>query len=419
MQTIRPSFLALTLAALAVSLPVAVYAAPRAFNLPAQPLAVSLKAVAASAGLRLTVQDRLIAGEMAPKLQGRYEPTVALQRLLRSSGLVLAVAGGSATVSEAPPRVSLFADGVTSVAPRANHPATPLVLAPADDAAGQVPLVAQLTDAPPPAATNPIYAYFANWQARVEQAQASQPHWMTPLVTVTPRLEQEVRYDQYWETRGNGSTLDIYDAGKGLELIPTGTNEVLINPPAYQYKENTKHPANGWLDDQFLVVKQRLLSANEQSGNYIVTAFLGLTAGSGNATFTNNTWIVTPTIAAGAGWGDFDVQATMGANIPFENQSTLGTSIPINVAFQYHLLTYFWPEFEVNDTYWIDGKERGGKDQVLLTPGVILGRFVIKDRLKVIIGGGYQFAVSPHYVDTTEQTPTYNHAWIVSARAAF
>ncbi|HEX2943327.1 MAG TPA: hypothetical protein VHO91_19900, partial [Rhodopila sp.] len=34
--------------------------------------------------------------------------------------------------------------------------------------------------------------YFAHWFDRVRVAQASQPHWMTPLVTVTPRLEQEV-----------------------------------------------------------------------------------------------------------------------------------------------------------------------------------------------------------------------------------
>lgn len=261
--------------------------------------------------------------------------------------------------------------------------------------------------------------FFDDYFARVEQAQASQPHWMTPLVTVTPRLEQEVRYDQYWEKRGNGSTLDIFDSGKGLELIPTETNEVLINPPAYQEKGSTAHPAEGWLDDQFLVVKQRLLSANEEEGNYIVTTFLGITAPSGNSAFTNHTWIVTPTIAGGMGWGDFDIQATSGVAFPFRNQSTLGTSIATNVAFQYHAFEYLWPEFEVNHTYWADGNERGGKNQVLLTPGIIFGRFVIHDRIKAIIGGGYQFAVSPKYVDTSEQTPAYNRSWILTARLTF
>jgi hypothetical protein len=262
-------------------------------------------------------------------------------------------------------------------------------------------------------------SFLDNWFARVEQAQSSQPHWMTPLVTVTPRLEQEVRYDQYWEHRGNGSSLDISDSGKGLELIPTETNEVLINPPAWQDKENVKHPVSGWLDDQVLVVKQRLLSANEDQGNYIVTTFLGVTIPSGNANFTNRTWIVTPTIAAGKGWGDFDIQATTGVAFPFRNQSTLGTSIATNVAFQYHAFEYLWPEFEINHTYWADGNERGGKNQVLLTPGIIFGRFVISGRIKVIIGGGYQFAVSPKYVNTSEQTPAYNRSWIMTSRLTF
>jgi hypothetical protein len=264
-----------------------------------------------------------------------------------------------------------------------------------------------------------IVGYFTNWFNRVEAAQASQPHWMTPLVTVTPRLEQEVRYDQYWEFRDNGSKLDLSDSGKGLELIPTETNELLINPPAWQDKRSVAHPVAGWLDDQFMVVKQRFISANEQEGNYIVTGFLGITAPSGNRNFTNGTWIVTPTIAGGMGWGDFDIQATSGVAFPFRNQSTLGTSIATNVAFQYHLFEYFWPEFEVNHTYWVNGNERGGKNQVLLTPGLILGRFVIHDRIKVIIGGGFQFAVSPKYVDTSEQTPAYNHSTILTARLTF
>jgi hypothetical protein len=271
----------------------------------------------------------------------------------------------------------------------------------------------------PPTEADPVAGYFANWFTRVEQAQASQPHWMTPLVTVTPRLEQEVRYDQYWETRGNGSSLDIFDSGKGLELIPTTTNEILINPPAYQVKGNTATPASGWLDDQFLIVKQRLLSANEQEGNYIVTAFLGVTAPSGNANFTNGAWIITPTIAGGKGWGDFDIQATVGLGIASRNQSSYGNVLSSNIAFQYHIFQYFWPEFEVNHTLWLNGDERGGKNQVLLTPGLILGRFTIHDRIKFNIGVGYQFAVSPKYTETSEQTPAYNHAWLLSARMTF
>src|SRR5437899_5736329 len=33
----------------------------------------------------------------------------------------------------------------------------------------------------------PVGHYFNDWFARVSKTQAEQPHWVTPLVTVTPR----------------------------------------------------------------------------------------------------------------------------------------------------------------------------------------------------------------------------------------
>lgn len=71
-----------------------------------------------------------------------------------------------------------------------------------------------------------ISDYFDHWYDRVTAAQSSQPHWMTPLMTVTPRLEEEFRYDQYFERTNTGSDIASFDAGKGLELIPTTTNEI-------------------------------------------------------------------------------------------------------------------------------------------------------------------------------------------------
>ena len=35
----------------------------------------------------------------------------------------------------------------------------------------------------------------SSWINMVSASQDAQPHWMTPLVTVTPRLEQELRWD--------------------------------------------------------------------------------------------------------------------------------------------------------------------------------------------------------------------------------
>lgn len=126
---------------------------------------------------------------------------------------------------------------------------------------------------------------------------------------------------------------------------------------------------------------------------------------------------MTPTLAAGKGWGDFDIQATVSIPIPLEHENETGTSIVTKVAFQYHLAKYFWPEFEVSYTHCEDG-ERSGKDQVFLTPGLILGRFKVCDDNNKIIGAGYQFAVSPK---TTSPflTPTYDSNWIVTTRLSF
>ena len=259
-------------------------------------------------------------------------------------------------------------------------------------------------------------SFFDAWANIAREAKASQPHWIAPLATVTPTLVQQFRYDQFFEHLGNGADVNVYDGGKGLELIPTTSNEILISLPPYNQRSNVK-PADGWGDWPALTIKQRLVSANEENGNYILTAFFGVQAPTGQVPFTNDAWVVTPTLAAGKGWGDFDIQATVGVPIPLENESTIGVSIVTNVAFQYHVAKYFWPEFEVNYTHWTDGA-RSGKDQVFLTPGLILGRFELAQDTNLIVGAGYQFAVTPL---TTKPvlTPVYDNNWIATTRLTF
>jgi hypothetical protein len=269
-----------------------------------------------------------------------------------------------------------------------------------------------------PAGPSDSEGYFGNWFARVDVAQASQPHWMTPLATVTPRLEEEYRYDQFYQHIGTGATIDNFGGGKGLELIPTETNEVILGVPPYEQRSNTKAAAQGLGDDPVLLIKQRLFSANEENGNYIVTAFLGFQAPTGIAAFTNDSWLITPTIAAGKGFGDFDVQGTFGVAFPTDHSNTIGDAINTNVALQYHFAQYFWPELEFNDTYW-SGGERDGKNQLFLTPGIILGRFQLGWRFKLNVGVGYQFAVEPSPTIKEPLTPTLNHQWILTVRAAF
>lgn len=100
--------------------------------------------------------------------------------------------------------------------------------------------------------------------------------------------------------------------------------------------------------------------------------------------------------------------------LPTSNVSTLGNQAQTNVAFQYHVGDLFWPELEVNWTYY-GGGQRNGLNQIYLTPGVVVGRFDIGQSLKATFGVGYQTAVSPDYRPKL-LTPAYDQAWIFSSR---
>ncbi len=263
-------------------------------------------------------------------------------------------------------------------------------------------------DSPPSASA--LENYFSNWFARVSKTQAEQPDWITPVATVTPRLEQELRYDQSWEHLPGGDTLKSFGGGKGLELIPADRIELILGIPAWQ-SEDTSPSKQGWTDESFLL-KYRLLSANEEEGNYILTAFLGLAVPTGSADFTTHHYVVTPTIAFGKGWGNFDCQGTFGVSVPDDGSAPdgAGTPLVLNTAFQYCVMKNLWPEVEVNYTHWPNGKH-DGLDQAFITPGLVIGKISIADRLGLTIGAGYQIAVTDH--------PLYRQNFILSLRVPF
>ena len=251
--------------------------------------------------------------------------------------------------------------------------------------------------------------YFADWFKRVDLTQAEQPHWVTPLATTTARLEEEFRYDIFWQTNNSGITTETYGGAKGLELIPARRVEViLVAPPAYIVHNN---PAvKDGFGDWGLLVKYRILSSNEGHGNYILTAFFQATFPTGQYSNGATNSIITPTIAYGKGFGDFDVQGTFGVTFPTGNAAKIGHSYLWNNAFQYHLGRRFWPEVEVNYTHFQDGPNNG-KTQVYLTPGLLIGRIHLWKRVALTVGGGFQIA--------TTQFHTNNHNAILSVRFPF
>src|SRR5690348_16628220 len=86
----------------------------------------------------------------------------------------------------------------------------------------------------PLAAQSWLDGYFA----RVARNQAEQPHWITPLITPTSRLDQKIRYDVSWQTRPNSRIFENYGGSKGLELIPANNVPVVINVPPYLVHNN-------------------------------------------------------------------------------------------------------------------------------------------------------------------------------------
>ena len=179
-------------------------------------------------------------------------------------------------------------------------------------------------------------SFLDDYFARVARNQAEQPHWGTPVATVTPRLEQEFRYDIFWQGHADGTTTENYGGSKGLELIPANNVEVIVNLPPYIVHNNPKQ-VNGWGDESF-PVKYRFLSRNEQSGNYILTAFLGWSIPTG--TYKNGSLraALTPTLAFGKGWGNFDIQTTAGIGLPTGDTQKLGQPVTWNLTAQYRAL---------------------------------------------------------------------------------
>lgn len=250
--------------------------------------------------------------------------------------------------------------------------------------------------------------YFADWFSRVAKTKAEQPNWITPLATTTPRLEEEFRYDQLWQVNSKGVTTNNYDGGKGLELIPSERVEVIFNAPPYLV-HNDPSVQDGFSDVGFLV-KYRLLSANLENGNYIVTAFLGWSLPTGDHKNGALHPVITPTVAYGKGFGNFDLQGTLGIGLPTQDTNIEGRTYSWNNTFQYRILRKLWPEVEFNSTFFQHGKNNGEK-QNFVTPGLILGRFTLWKRVGLTCGAGYQIATT-HFHAT-------NHNGIFSIRFPF
>jgi hypothetical protein len=273
------------------------------------------------------------------------------------------------------------------------------------------------------AAATPVLAqdsFIARYQARVSATQAEQPHWVTPLVTVTPRLEQELRTDFVRQINTKLVSIWNFDNSKGLELIPARRIELLFNAPPF-ISHDAKGSNDGFGDVSFNS-KYRFLARNEEHGNAIITAFFAATIPTGKNGNGSCCAAVTPTLAMGKGWGLFDLTTTAGGSLPITNAKGLGHTITWNNVAQYKLAhtgvaRFFWPEVELNSSFFLGGAN-DGKVTTYATPGVIIGRIPLSHdasgkpgRLGLTFGAGEQIAVTKFHSN--------NHDAVFTARLPF
>jgi hypothetical protein len=249
---------------------------------------------------------------------------------------------------------------------------------------------------------------FRAWLDLGEQVQATQPDWLSPLATTSGRLKQEFRYDIWDQPASGGNRNYQFGGNKGLEFITSSRTQILIGVPTYTLVSPNGPP--GGFGDLPLMLKFRISSAERTEGNYLVTFLLAATAPTGSHRYGADEAVVTPTMALGKGWRRFDVQSTVGVNLPAGDTAKLGRQLLWNTAFQYQAAWKLWPELEANSTFYTKGKY-AGETQLFLTPGLGFGREHLAGRFRLSYAVGLQIAAT--------QFHTYNHRWMFSTRVSF
>jgi len=267
----------------------------------------------------------------------------------------------------------------------------------------------------PVTTSNPTRSnFYARFSARTNATQAKQPAWAVPLVTTYTGLFQVVRTDIVRQIAPARTDTWNIDNSKGVAFIPGANIEVDINLPPY-IKHNTT-AVDGWGDFSFLT-KYRIASGNVKHGTYTLSAWALTTVPTGQAKNGSTNASVQPNIGAGKGFGNFDVQTTLGATLPTGTPATTTSGRPIlwNTVAQYKLGKLFWPELESNATFY-KGGTNDGKTQEFITPGLIIGKCGLhpgdkKSRPGLAFGGGMQIATSHFH--------SYNHSLILTGRWIF
>jgi hypothetical protein len=235
------------------------------------------------------------------------------------------------------------------------------------------------------------------------------------LLTTYTGLFQVARIDVLRQVAPARTDTWNYGNSKGFNFIIPHTNvEFDVDLPSY-IEHNTA--ARDGAGDFSILGKYRVASGNAKNGAYTLSVWALATFPTGSYKNGSPDSSVQPNVGGGKGFGNFDVQSTLGVTLPSGSAAvnTSGRPIVWNTAAQYKIGKLFWPEIESNATFY-HGGTNDGKIQEFITPGLLIGKCGIhpkdpKSRPGLAFGGGMQIATSRFH--------SYNHELVLTARWIF
>ena len=243
------------------------------------------------------------------------------------------------------------------------------------------------------------------WLERASITRAKQPDWVTPLITASANLEEAGIYDVSRKIPANGNPLVTAGSNRGIQFVPFGAFQITFAATPYQF-HNDAHVKDGFGDTQF-AFKYRVASSNIKHKDFAISIATGISVPTGSYENGQHSGTITPIVLGEKGWGPFNVQSTLGIQIPLSDTHLTGQQYTSNTAFQYRLAKRLWPELEVNAMGYKGGPS-DGKKQTFLTPGLFVGRFPVNRNMGLTFGVGMQIATTRYH--------SYNHNLLFSVR---
>ena len=260
--------------------------------------------------------------------------------------------------------------------------------------------------------------FYCWWSVQTNATQRpSSAAWAVPLVTTYTGLFQVARIDVLRQIAPARTDTWNYGNSKGFNvIIPHMNTEFVLDLPSFIEHNTAAKDGAG----DFSILRESTGSQAEtaQHGNY-TPQLLDACDIPHRQQYKNGFSPNAELSAKSRGWWQgmgqrFDFQTSVGATLPTGSAAinTSGRPILWNLAAQYKVAKYFWPEIESNATFFHNGTN-DGKMQEFITPGLLIGKCGLhpgdkKSRPGLAFGGGMQIATSKFH--------SYNHELVLTAR---